>query len=63
MATIELSAQELSLVANALESRLSRLVSEINHTDTRGFRDDLKQQAMRIEQLIERLQGAAQEVA
>jgi hypothetical protein len=55
MASIELSTEEVSLVANALESRLSRLVTEINHADTRDFRDHLKQQATRIEHILARL--------
>ena len=55
MASIELSTEEVTLVANALESRLSRLVSEINHADTRDFRDQLKQQATTIEHILARL--------
>jgi hypothetical protein len=55
MASIELSTEEMSLVAKVLESRLSRLVTEINHSDSRNFREDLKQQALSIEDILLRL--------
>jgi hypothetical protein len=55
MASIELSTEEMSLVAKVLESRLSRLVTEINHSDSRNFREDLKQQATSIEDILHRM--------
>jgi hypothetical protein len=55
MASIELSPDEAGLVARTLEARLSRLITEINHTDRRAFRDELKQQATQIEHILLRL--------
>jgi hypothetical protein len=57
MASIELSTEDAGLVAKVLEWRLSRLMSEIHHTDTRDFREDLKRQATRIEQILRRLEA------
>ena len=55
MVSIELSTEEIGLVARVLESRLSRLVTEINHSDSRSFREDLKEQASSIEHILQRL--------
>jgi hypothetical protein len=38
-----------------LQSRLSGLVTEIDHTDTRDFREQLKKQASTVEKLLARL--------
>ena len=55
MATIELSPKDVSLLEIILEGRLSTMRIEINHTDTREFRDELKRQAERVEAILSRL--------
>ena len=56
MASIELSGHEMSVLADVLESHLSGLTSEIQHTDARAFRDGLKAEATCIKRILERLE-------
>ena len=55
MATIELSGQETNLLQMILQSRLSMLLVELNHTDTREFREELKRQMAQVEGLLEKV--------
>jgi hypothetical protein len=55
MVSIDLSPDDVQLIDRTLKWRLSMLLTEIHHTDTRDFRDELKRQATQIERLLERL--------
>jgi hypothetical protein len=55
MVSIDLSHDDIQLIDRTLKWRLSMLLTEIHHTDTREFRDELKRQATQIERLLERL--------
>lgn len=64
MASIELSRQEMSVLAEVLASHLEGLNSEIHHTDVRAFREDLKAEATCIKRILMRLEERkAQELA
>ena len=55
MLTLELSAHDVALLRNVLRSRLATLTFEIDHTDSRVFREELRKQAESVERLIGRL--------
>jgi hypothetical protein len=57
MPTIELTAAEVSLLKEILETDLSELRMEIADTDLKSFRDKLKGKEEVIKQLIERLRS------
>lgn len=59
MVSIELNDAELELLNRTLKWRLSMLLTEIHHTDTRDFREELKRQATHIELMLERLTDSA----
>ena len=57
MITLELDRKAVATLRMILESRLSGLISEIDHTDSRAFRELLREQATVVEQLLARLQA------
>ncbi|HXG04708.1 MAG TPA: hypothetical protein VNO23_14995 [Candidatus Binatia bacterium] len=50
-----LTAAERDILQETLERALVELRVELNHTDTRAFRERLRQRAQIIEDLVERL--------
>lgn len=57
MATIDLDEQELDLVTKTLEYDQGRLILEITHTDTREYKDYLKEKAAVLERVLRKLKG------
>lgn len=53
--TVELTAEELERVIRLIERELSELGPEIRHTQTTGFRADLKADKKMLQALVERL--------
>lgn len=60
---VELSTQELSMVLELIDSRLSELHPEIRRCRDRQFRDSLKEQWMLLRELQQRLSTLAVEHA
>ena len=58
MSTLELSPEEFRLLREILTSYLGELRVEISRTDTRDFRDNLKEREAVVRRLIDRLAGA-----
>jgi hypothetical protein len=58
MRTLELSPEEFSLLREILTSTLGELRVEISRTDSRDFRDGLKEREAVVRRLIDRLAGA-----
>lgn len=58
MVQISMSEAELRLIAEMLESKKAQLLVETRHTDSRVFREELRQRLTIVESLIERT-GAA----
>jgi hypothetical protein len=55
MIAIELSHTEVSTLRTVLEARLKSLIVEIDRSDVRVFRDELRRQAHVVEHLLTRL--------
>jgi hypothetical protein len=55
MIAIELSQTEVSTLRTVLEARLKSLIVEIDRSDVRVFRDELRRQAHVVEHLLTRL--------
>ena len=55
MIAIELSHIEVATLRTVLEARLRSLIVEIDRSDVRAFRDELKRQAHVVEHLLTRL--------
>ena len=55
MIAIELSYAEVSTLRTVLEARLKSLIVEIDRSDVRVFRDELRRQAHVVEHLLTRL--------
>jgi hypothetical protein len=55
MIAIELSQTEVTTLRTLLEARLNSLIVEIDRSDVRAFRDELKRQAQIVEHLLTRL--------
>jgi hypothetical protein len=55
METLSLEPKEIRTLRMVLQSRLSGLISEIDHTDSRAFRELLRDQATILENLIARM--------
>jgi len=53
-APLELSGEELEILAELLESERAKLLIEIRHTDHRSFRDQLRERLAVVERLEER---------
>ncbi len=51
---LNLSSEELAVLAELLETARARLLIEIRHTDRRAFRDELRQRLTVVEALAER---------
>lgn len=51
---LNLPSEELSLLAELLETARAKLLIEIRHTDHRAFRDELRHRLTLVERLIER---------
>lgn len=51
---LELTGQEVDIVAELLESERARLMVEIRHTDHRAYRDELRQRLDSVEELLAR---------
>jgi hypothetical protein len=51
---LNLTDQELAVIAELLESERARLLVEIRHTDHRSFRDELRHRLALVERLLER---------
>jgi hypothetical protein len=60
MTRLELTNQEATLLAQALETYLSDLRMEIADTDRHEFREELKRQEEALRSLMERLRGGAE---
>jgi len=52
---IELGEEEVEVLARALESYLSELSTEIGHTDSRDFRDSLKERREVLQRILQAL--------
>ena len=57
--TIELSAAQAAAVQVVLEQRLGNLSSEIRHTDTPSYRQDLRDEREALRAVLLQLQGIA----
>jgi len=53
-APLEVSGEELEILAELLESERAKLLVEIRHTDHRSFRDQLRERLAIVERLEER---------
>lgn len=53
--TLELNKTEQRILAETLEAKLSRLQDEIAHTDSREYRETLKQRKEVLQKITERL--------
>lgn len=53
-APLELSSEELELLAELLQSEHAKLVIEIRHTDHRSYREQLRRRLAIVERLAER---------
>ncbi len=51
---LNLSGEELDILARLLESEQAKLLIEIRHTDHRAFRDELRHRLDLVEGLLER---------
>ena len=51
---LNLSSEELAILAELLESERAKLLMEIRHTDHRAFRDKLRHRLTLVESLVER---------
>jgi hypothetical protein len=60
MTRLELTSQEATLLAQALETYLSDLRMEIADTDRHEFREELKRQEETLRSLMERLRGGVE---
>lgn len=56
---LELTTDEASLLAEVLDSVLSELSDDIAHTDTRDYRDGLKQRRATLREIRTRLSPGA----
>jgi hypothetical protein len=52
---LNLSGEELAVLAELLESERAKLLVEIRHTHHRTFRDELRQRTSLVEALVERV--------
>jgi hypothetical protein len=59
MATLELDDAEMALLRMLVDWRLSGLTVEISHTDSRDYREMLRQQREALEGLAQRLAASA----
>jgi ubiquitin C-terminal hydrolase len=59
MAQFELSAAEAKLLSELLNSSLTELHTEINHTDSRELREELKEREEKIREILERIKSLA----
>jgi hypothetical protein len=59
MAQLELSAAEAKLLNDLLNSSLAELHTEINHTDSRELREELKEREEKIREILERITSLA----
>ena len=57
MSQLEFDDQEREMVTRVLKSFLSELRTEVTHTDTSSFRDELKAQEALIERILAKLEG------
>ena len=55
MAQLELSAMEATVIGDILRSALSELHTEINHTDSRELRMELKERETVVKGVLERV--------
>jgi hypothetical protein len=53
-APLEVSSEELEILAELLESERTKLLIEIRHTDHRSFREQLRERLAIVERLDER---------
>jgi len=51
---LHVSAEELAILAELLESERVKLLVEIRHTDHRAYRDELRHRLLLVEGLAER---------
>lgn len=56
--TIELNAQEQTLLVRMLERELTELPSEVRRTETSSYRDELKEQEHILRELLDRMKHA-----
>lgn len=55
---LNLSGEEIVIIAELLESERDKLLVEIRHTDRRAFRDDLRRRLEAVDRLVERCAAA-----
>jgi hypothetical protein len=63
MIAIELSPEEVRILRTTLEARLNGMIFEIDHTDARAYRDELRRQSEIVEKLLTRLPPTAARAA
>ena len=51
---LDLTSEELAILAELLESERAKLLIEIRHTHHRSFRDELRHRLTLVERLVER---------
>ena len=51
---LNLSSEELAIIAELLESERAQLLIEVRHTDHRAYRDELRHRLAIVEGLVER---------
>jgi uncharacterized small protein (DUF1192 family) len=57
--SIDLSADERTLLLDVLRDELGRLKAEINRTETRSFKEELKEREAVLAAIIGRLEASA----
>jgi hypothetical protein len=55
---LNLTSEELTILANLLESERAKLLIEIRHTDHRIFRDELRHRLTLVESMVQRCRPA-----
>lgn len=59
MTTLDLAPEELSALKESLTRTVTDLAEEMSHTDSREFKDRLKQQKAVLDHLLNKLQQIA----
>ena len=59
MTTLDLTAAQAAVVRTVLEQRLGNLSSEIRHTDTPRFRQELRDEREELRSVVSQLQALA----
>ena len=58
MANLELTSEELKVLEDTLERSVSDLAMEVGHTDSRDFKETLKQKKSVLDHVLEKVRNA-----